>query len=177
MLGSLYRIGPYSPPDVTAANTAVKKAKGNTPISDELQTSKDDVTSNGTFQSGTSYEKESASEPTDNDNSFSDNSPDEKSVDLSPDAAADQEKNSTGGNSVKGNTDSDSINNSNTDTVNDGRTEPVNENGKTADVADSKAAAKAISEDKDANKTNGKGSILSSFIKDAKASGVQVDIK
>ena len=185
VLGSLYRIGPYSPPDVTAANTAVKKAKGNTPMSDELQTSKDDVKSNGTFQSRTSYEKESASEPTDNDNSFSDNSPDGKSVDLSPDAAADQEKNSTGGNSVKGNTDSDSnsnsdsdsINNSNTDTVNDGRTEPVNENGKTADAADSKAAAKAISEDKDANKTNGKGSILSSFIEDAKASGVQVDIK
>ena len=187
VLGSLYRIGPYSPPDVTAANTAVKKAKGNTPMSDELQTSKDDVKSNGTFQSRTSYEKESASEPTDNDNSFSDNSPDGKSVDLSPDAAADQEKNSTGGNSVKGNTDSDSnsnsdsdsdsINNSNTDTVNDGRTEPVNENGKTAGVADSKAAVKAISEDKDANKTNGKGSILSSFIEDAKASGVQVDIK
>ncbi len=182
VLGSLYRIGPYSPPDVTAANTAVKKAKENTPMSDELQTSKGDVTSNGTPQNETSDEKESASEPTDNDNSFSDNSPDGKSVDLSPDAAADQkEKNSTGGNSVKGNTDSDSnsdsSNNSNTDTVNDGRTEPVNENGKTADVADSKAAVKAASEDKAANKTNGKGSILSSFIEDAKASGVQVDIK
>ena len=181
VLGTLYRIGPYSPPDVTAANTAVKKAKENTPMSDELQTSKGDVTSNGTFQSGTSDEKESASEPTDNDNSFSDNSPDGKSVDLSPDAVADQEKSSTGGSNIKGNTDSDSnsdsSNNSNTDTVNDGRTEPVNENGKTADVADSKAAVKAISEDKDANKTNGKGSILSSFIEDAKASGVQVDIK
>lgn len=182
VLGSLYRIGPYSPPDVTAANNAVKKAKENTPKTDEVKTLKDDGTSNGTPQNETSAEKKSDSQPTDNDNSFSDNSPDGKSVDLSPDAAANQkEKNSTGGSNIKGNTDSDSnsdsSNNSNTDTVNDGRTEPANENGKTTDVADSKAAVKAISEDKDANKTNGKGSILSSFIEDAKASGVQVDIK
>ena len=176
VLGSLYRIGPYSPPDVTAANNAVKKAKENTPKTDEVKTLKDDGTSNGTPQNETSAEKKSDSQPTDNDNNFSDNSRDEKSADLLAETAvADQEKSSTGGSNITDNIDSNS--NSNTDTDTDGRTEPVNENGKTAGVADSKAAVKAISEDKDANKTNGKGSILSSFIEDAKASGVQVDIK
>ena len=180
VLGSLYRIGPYSPPDVTAANNAVKKAKENTPKTDEVKTLKDDGTSNGTPQNETSAEKKSDSQPTDNDNNFSDNSRDEKSADLLAETAvADQEKSSTGSNNITGNIDSNSNSNTETETDTVTDTEPVNENGEAAEssAAAPKAAANATSDNKNGNETSDKGSVLNAFIEDAKASGVQVDIK
>lgn len=178
VLGSLYRIGPYSPPDVAASSTSAKKAEKNAPKTDEVKTLKDDGTSNGTSQNETSAEKKSDSQPTDNDNNFSDNSRDEKSADLLAETAvADQEKSSTGSNNITGNIDSNSNSNTETDTVTD--TEPVNENGEAAEssAAAPKAAANATSDNKNGNETSDKGSVLNAFIEDAKASGVQVDIK
>lgn len=180
VLGSLYRIGPYSPPDVTAANNAVKKAEKNAPKTDEVKTLKDDGTSNGTPQNETSAEKKSDSQPTDNDNNFSDNSRDEKSADLLAETAvADQEKSSTGSNNITGNIDSNSNSNTETETDTVTDTEPVNENGEAAEssAAAPKAAANATSDNKNGNETSDKGSVLNAFIEDAKASGVQVDIK
>ena len=152
VLGSLYRIGPYSPPDDADMIPALKKSDSSTSEAGETHPLKNDGESDNAGHNLTPGEENSDSVPTDN-GSLAKTSDDSLSPDTGTATTAAEKK----GDDTNGNPESE------------------NKNG---EAADKDVAANGNPDNKDGNNgTAASGNLLNSFIEDAKASGIQVDIK